>query len=111
MKKLRLLLLDANIIIKLFHLGIWDQVVDQCDVQLARTVVEEAHFFKDEYGDRQDFDLKPYDKDGKITVFDITPPELTDFRSNFDSTYLEKLDLGEAACLTSYKVAVNGSKC
>ncbi len=40
MKKFRLLLLDANIVIELFGQGIWDRVIDLCDIHLARTVAE-----------------------------------------------------------------------
>ena len=43
-KRLSFLLLDANVIIRLFKLGLWNQVVAQCDLHLARSVMGEAHF-------------------------------------------------------------------
>ncbi len=40
MKKFRLLLLDAGIVIEVFRLGKWDQLLDACDIYLARTITE-----------------------------------------------------------------------
>ncbi|MCD4825790.1 MAG: hypothetical protein K8S55_14450 [Phycisphaerae bacterium] len=100
MKKFQLLLLDANIVIELFRLGIWEKVIDSCDIHLARSVAEdEAHFYLDEYGQRQDFDLKPYADNGRITIFDVVISELNGFCSQFDLAYMEKLDPGEAESL------------
>ncbi len=45
MTTLRLLLLDANVVIELFRLGIWGRVIERCRIFVARTIVEvEAHF-------------------------------------------------------------------
>jgi len=100
MKKFHLLLLDANIVIRLFGFGIWEKVIEPCDVHLARSVAEhEAQFWEDEHGGRHDIDLRPHMQDGRVTVFDVAPSELAAFRSEFDLTYLERLDLGEAESL------------
>ncbi len=45
MKKFNLLLLDANIVIKAFELGLWQILTQRCDIWLAATVVQEAVFF------------------------------------------------------------------
>jgi len=100
MKKFRLLLLDANVVIELFRQGIWDRVIESCDVHLSRTVAEEeAHFFVDAQGDRQDFDLGPYARDVRITVFDVAATEVAGFCAGFDPSYMESLDPGEAESL------------
>jgi hypothetical protein len=39
MKRLSFLLLDANIVIHLFKLGIWERLIELCDIHLARTVM------------------------------------------------------------------------
>ena len=44
MPKLRLLILDANVVITLHDLGIWSKVVDKCDIHVSRTVVKESAF-------------------------------------------------------------------
>ena len=61
MKKFRLLLLDANIVIYLFEIGLWDKLIGCRDVLLSRIVAErEAQFFEDDAGERVYFDLQPY---------------------------------------------------
>jgi len=100
MKKFRLLLLDANIVIEIFRQGIWDKLVDSCDIHLSRTVAQdEAQYYEDEQGDKHYFDLSKDITEGRITIFDILPSELAKFRLQFDSTYLERLDTGEAESL------------
>ena len=100
MKKFRLLLLDANIVIELFRQGIWERVIELCDVYLSRTVAEEeAHFFVDEQRERQDFDLRLYAQDGRITVFDVMATEVASFCAGFQPSYMESLDPGEAESL------------
>jgi len=100
MKRFRLLLLDAGIVIELLRQGIWDRLVEACDVHLSRTVAEtEAHFYEDADGEKQHFDLAPDVESGRITVFDVLPSELARFRSCFDPSYFERLDTGEAESL------------
>jgi hypothetical protein len=100
MKKFRLLLLDANVVIEVFRQGIWDRLIEACDVHLAQTIVsDQAHFYKDDQGTRTDFDLEQYCKAGKVSVFNVMPSELTTFLAQFDPTYLEKLHPGETESL------------
>lgn len=99
MKRLSFLLLDANVVIHLFKCGLWEQLVVACDLHLARTVVQEAHFYEDDQGQRHDFDLGPYERAGSITVFEVPLSDVTKFRSSFDAGYFEKLDAGEAESL------------
>ena len=100
MKRFRLLLLDANVVIELFRCGAWDQAIDQCDIHLGRTVAQvEAHFYLTDDGQRHDFDLRTYEAAKRITVFDVAACELTAFRQQFDPVYFEKLDPGETESL------------
>ena len=60
MKKLRFLLLDAGVVFQLFELGLWDQIIDRCDIILSRIVAEkEVKYFHGEEADEQ-IDLTPY---------------------------------------------------
>ncbi len=99
MKKFRLLLLDANVVIDLFARGLWEVALDRCEVYLAETVVGEAHFYSDGAGVRHDFNLKEYASQGRLTVFSVLPSELVSFKGLFDPVYLEKLDPGETESL------------
>ena len=100
MKKFRLLLLDANVVIELFKLGIWEKLIDVCDIHLSKIIVEqEAHFYLDDDKERQNFDLKPYVESGQVTAFEVPISQITSFCSHFDPTYFERLDPGEAESL------------
>jgi len=99
MKKLRFLLLDANVVIKLYELGLWQSVIDKCEILLARTVAErEAEFFFADDG-QHGIDLAQDINSNRITVVDVQASDLKRFLDRFDPVYLERLDLGEAESL------------
>ncbi len=101
MPKLKLLILDAGVVIYLHEIGLWQQVVANCDLYLSRIVAETEVLFQkseqDEYG--YDIDLSPMIKSGAITVFDVSVSELKLFRNQFDLLYLGDLDDGESESL------------
>ena len=99
MKKFNLLLLDANVVIYLFKLHIWNDFIKRCDVQLARSVIKEARFYEDDDGEQQHFDLNEYVKSSEVNAFEISLSELDGFLSRFDATYFDKLDPGETESL------------
>lgn len=95
-KKFPLLLLDADVVIELHCLGIWDQVVERCDVHVARSIAnDEALYFKDEQGGDCRIDLSSFEGERKITVFDVAIAELERIKGQFDPTYLERFHSGE----------------
>ena len=71
MPKLKLLILDAGVVIRLHELGIWEQVREQCDVHLSRIVATKEVLFQPgdegEYG--EDIDLSPDINNGNVQVF------------------------------------------
>lgn len=87
MKKFRLLLLDANIVIEISRHGLWDLIIARCDIHLAQTVIDEAHFFFDDKGDQHPIDLTGHIASQGITIFDIAPSDLSGLRSQFDPVY------------------------
>ena len=101
MPKLKLLILDAGVVIYLHELGLWSKVVASCDLYLSRIVAEKEVLFQkseqDEYG--YDIDLSPMITAGAITVFDVSVSDLKTFRDQFDLLYLGELDDGEAESL------------
>ena len=101
MPKLKLLILDAGVVIRLHELGIWQQVLDQCDVHLSRIVAEKEVLFQpgDEGKYGKDIDLSPDRDSGRIQVFDVTVSDLKAFLDQFDPVYLGDLDDGEAESL------------
>lgn len=101
MPKLKLLILDAGVVIYLHELGLWSKAVASCDLYLSRIVAQKEVLFqkseRDEYG--YDIDLSPMITAGAITVFDVSVSDLKTFRDQFDLLYLGDLDDGEAESL------------
>jgi hypothetical protein len=98
-KKFRLLLLDANVVIEISRHGLWDLVVARCDIILTQTVLDEAQFYDDEEGNRCYIDLSAYVTAQAIEVVDPSLSEMNALQAQFDPTYVEKLDPGETASL------------
>jgi hypothetical protein len=101
MPKLKLLILDAGAVIHLHELGVWQQVVDTCDVHLSEIVANDEVLFQpgddDKYG--EPIDLQPLIGSGKIQIFNVAPSDVEAFRNKFDPAYLGDLDAGEAESL------------
>lgn len=97
-KKLRLLLFDANIVIKLHELGLLSRVVETCEVTLASSVVGESQFVNQ--GDERDYiDLQAWVDNKVIKVVTMSLNDVTAFRAQFKPTYFDRLDVGEAESL------------
>ena len=92
---MKLVMLDANVIIKLHELRIWGKLVASVDVHLAQTVIAEAQFWIDANGDRQEIDLSFDIQAKRITVFELDALELAGFLAKFDSVYEAEIDPGE----------------
>jgi len=106
-KSLRLLLLDANVVIELHRLRLWSAIIDRCEVLLASVVVEESRYH--EAGEIQ----TPLDLRADIAAKNVTvvEPELVTiqaFRRRFRPTFLERLDAGEAESL-AYLSEIDGN--
>ena len=99
MKKFKLLLLDTNIVIKAFELGLWEKLIERCDIWLASTIVQEADFFTTADGISHRIDLSADLAENRLSPFAVPLTELSNFRASFDPSYLEKLDDGETESL------------
>ena len=101
MPKLRLLILDAGVVIYLHELQIWQSLLAQCEVFLSRIVAEKEVLFQPgdegEYG--EDIDLAPDISAGRVQVFDVNASEVKRFRDSFDPTYFGDMDDGESESL------------
>lgn len=101
MPKLRLLILDAGVVIKLHEWNLWEQVIAKCDVHLSSIVAghESKHHQVDGDDWVQDIDLRQAIQDRKISIFDVQPAEILAFKKRFDASYFCDLDDGEAESL------------
>jgi hypothetical protein len=102
--KFSLLILDAGVVITLHQLGLWQQVVDRCDIHVSRVVAEVESLFhidaNSEPGDYgQDIDLGPDIAAGRITRFEVPIDQIRRFRDLFDDSYASGIHDGEAESL------------
>lgn len=95
---IRLLLLDANVVIALHELGVWEQTVDRCEVLLPDAVAQEVKYYST--GERQArIELESAFHSGSMRAVSVTLERLEEFRRRFRPTFLERLDPGEAEAL------------
>ena len=100
MPKLKLLILDAGVVIKLHEWNLWEQGIAKCDVHLSSIVAGfESKYYRVDGDDCKDIDVSRAIQDGKITVFEVTPADIPAFKNRFDASFYCALDDGEAESL------------
>lgn len=94
---LKCVLLDANIIIEAYELGIWEKLIEKVDISVSSIVAHQESLFysKKEDGIPAPINLKKLIADGKIKEFSATPDEIAKFLNKFDSVFSESLHDGE----------------
>jgi len=98
MKKFPFLLLDTGPIIKLFELGVWDEFITKCDVNVSRTVAEEAKYAGQEFEDIC-IDLKLYEEQNLVKIVDVELSKIRAFHQMFDLQYKVIIHSGEEETL------------
>jgi hypothetical protein len=110
MTRSRLVLLDTNVVLRLFELGIWQAVTQKYQIVLAQAVIDESQFFvRDEQRHEIDWDKEL--ASGAVEVRSAPPGDIQTFCDRFDPNYLEKLDPGEAESLTLMQTEARASIC
>ena len=99
MSKLKLLILDANVVIFLHENGLWAKFIATCEVYLPRTVVDESAFFDDDNQVRHYIDLEIGISRRQIDIFDVSLLDLQKFQQQFDPFYISQIDPGELEAL------------
>ena len=97
MSRLKLLILDACVVIQLHEMNYWQLILERCDVILSEIVAKLEVRFDNVNGVR--IDLNPAIQAGSIQVFAVEKKKIDSFRDQFDAEYLELLDDGEAESL------------
>lgn len=103
-EKLRLLLLDANVLLELHRLGLWSRACERCEFLIVRTVVEEAMFYFDDSGQKVFIELD--ESAGTFRAVETDLPTISAFRGRFTKLFLERMDVGEQEAL-AYLVEKN----
>ena len=97
MSRLKLLILDACVVIQLHEMERWDVILQRCDVYLSEIVATREVRFDNANGVL--IDLAPAIEAGKITTFNVDEKDIEDFRGRFDADYFGVIDDGEAESL------------
>ena len=98
MAKSRLVLLDANVVILLFELGIWEHLAKRVEIILAKSVVDESQYYR-ENDLAIEIDLCPSIESELVTVIEVPLSSIAKYRSRFGASYVEKFDAGETESL------------
>lgn len=110
MTRPRLILLDTNVVVRLFELGIWDSVTKRFRIVLTEAVVEESQFYTRD-GERIYIDWEPILAGGAVEVRQVPLREIERFKSRFDATYLDRFDSGETEAMTLMQSERESSIC
>ena len=99
--KRRLIILDANVIIHSHELGIWPHLLNQFDVCIVGTVIDdEAKYFQSQTGIKTDIDLKKSETDGKIKRLDPELAHTEKIYKEYKEIFIKGLDAGERDAIT-----------
>lgn len=99
MSNFKLLILDANVVIYLHEISVWNAFISKCEVHLPMTVVQEAAFHDNEDEERHYIDLSGDIAGGKIATFEVEINKIKSFLDQFDPHYMDQLDPGELEAL------------
>lgn len=98
--KSRLVILDANVIIKAFEGGFWISLINQYDVHVTSIVLHnEVYFYEDKNGNRISIDLSTQVQTGKIKELAATPNEISDLIGKVNPNFMDRIDDGEQEAL------------
>jgi hypothetical protein len=96
---LLLLLLDADVIIGLHKLGVWEQIVKNHKVHVPSIILhKEVYYYEDGKGMRNPINLSR-DINKKIFEVSCSAKELIEFAKQFDRVFQEDLHDGEKEAL------------
>lgn len=98
---LKCVLLDANIIIEAYKMGVWEKLIEKVEIIVSSIVAhEEALFYsKKEGGVPEPINLKNLIEEGKIKEISASQEEIAEFLNKFDRVFVEGLHIGESESL------------
>lgn len=98
---LKCVLLDANIIIEAYRLGIWENLMERAEISVSSIIAHtEALFYVGkEKGIPEAINLTALISKGKIKEYCASTEDLAALYSRFDRVFIEGIHDGEAECL------------
>jgi hypothetical protein len=99
MAKLKLLLLDANVIIEAHEKGVWENLTQSCEITITEAVKSECKYWLDLEGNRNYIDIDSYITKGSINCVEVKLTSIEELIAKFDVSYVDRLDPGETESL------------
>ena len=98
---LKCVLLDANIIIEAYKLGIWEELIERVEITVSSIVANDEVLFFSKQEDKipTPINLRNLIEQEKINELSATQDEMTSFLNIFDSVFTQGLDPGEIESL------------
>src|SRR5262245_27939018 len=94
--KSRLVILDANVIIRAFAGNFWNTFVAQYEVHVTSIVLHnEVYFYEDSKGNRVSIDLPAEVKAGRIKELSASSAEIANLVEKVNPNFLDRIDDGE----------------
>ncbi|MGK5086331.1 type II toxin-antitoxin system VapC family toxin [Bdellovibrionota bacterium FG-2] len=98
--KSRLVILDANVIIKAFSGNFWKTLITQYDVYITSIVLHaEVYYYMDKNGQKISIDLTAGINSGKIIELTATPNEIATLVNKVNPNFMDRIDDGEQEAL------------
>lgn len=100
MKKPKLLLLDADVVLVSYRFGVWEGIKAKYDVHVTSIVAyEEIKYFTDSTGTTHRGDLDQQAERGEIKIVEATASEMSQVVENFVDAFRKGLDDGETEAI------------
>lgn len=95
--KLKLVILDANVIIDMHRNGIWENVISRYEIFVTGTVAndEVSYFVSKNNNQKVDISLKEYIDNSKIKVLEATDCHILSLKEKVKEDYFNSIDPGE----------------
>ncbi len=98
----RLIIADADVIIRLHELDLWDKVVEQYSICVAKTVAEiEVRYFERQIGDSRDNRAINLALDARIEIVEPEATTLTVFQDRLSLLDRKSIEIGELETLAA----------
>ncbi len=89
------ILFDANIIIELHQLSLWDSVLQACHGAVTPIILREARFYRDSQGQKLPINLNKDVVDQKIEELSVSIETYNALQNVLRDSFLEGIDEGE----------------
>ncbi len=94
-----LILLDANVIIELYRLGVWSQILVQCKVFTTDYIAHNESLFYSVSNTHVPIEIDKYIDNGDLTIIEATAEDIGALESVFSDDFLESIHDGEKEAL------------